>query len=86
MKNIKRSLFNMINTYRNQVSEKIRAETKHERKGKDQQNIIIFQAKAYITKIDNLIILFIMNIKRTGDYALIHKIETLKKNKIYKKS
>ena len=49
-------------------------------------NIIIFQAKAYIAEIDNLIILFIMNIKRTDNYALIRKIETLKKNKIYKKS
>ena len=34
---------------------------------------------------DNLIILFTMNIKRTDDYALIPKIETLKKNKMYKK-
>ena len=48
--------------------------------------ISFFQAKAYITEIDNLIILFIMNIKRTDDYALIRKIETFKKNKIYKKS
>ena len=27
-----------------------------------------------------------MNIKRTDDYALVCKIETLKKNKIHKKS
>ena len=36
--------------------------------------------EAYTTEIDNLIILFTMNIKRTDDYALIRKIETLKKN------
>ena len=35
------------------MSERIRAETMHERKCKEQQNIIIFQAKAYITEIDN---------------------------------
>ena len=40
----------------------LRAETMHERKDNEQQNILIFQAKAYITEIDNLIILFIMNI------------------------
>ena len=44
-----------------------------------------FYAKAYKTEIDNLIILFIMNTKRTDDYALIRKIETLKKNKTHKK-
>ena len=58
----------------------------HERKDNEQQNIILFQAKAYITEIDYLIILFIMNIKRTDDYALIRKIEVLTKNKIFKKS
>ena len=57
-----------------------------ERKDNEQQNIIVLQAKAYISEIDNLIIIFIMNIKRTDDYVLICKIETLKKNKIYKKS
>ena len=67
------------------MCEKIKAETIHERKGNEQQNRI-FQTKAYITEIDNLIILFIMNIKRTDDYALIRKIETLKKNKLCKKS
>ena len=68
------------------MSERIRAETIHERKDNEQQYIIIFQAKAYITEVDNLIVLFIMNMKRTDDYALIYKIETLKKNKIHKKS
>ena len=34
----------------------------HERKDDEQQNIIFFQAKACITEIDNLIILFIINI------------------------
>ena len=63
-----------INIYRNEISEKIRAETIHERKDNEQQNIIIFQAKACVTEIDNLTILFIMNIKRTDDYALINKI------------
>ena len=58
----------------------------HDRKDNEQQNIIFFQAKAYIAEIDNLIILLIMNIKRKDDYALIHKIETLRKNKIHKKS
>ena len=58
----------------------------HERKDNDEQTIIIFQVKACITDIDNLIVLFIMNIKRTDDYALIRKIEILKKNKIHKKS
>ena len=53
-----------INIYRNGISERIRAETIHKRKGNEQQNIIIFQAKGYITEIDNLIILFAMNIKR----------------------
>ena len=52
------------------MSKRIRAETIHERKNNYQQNII-FQAKAYITEIDNSIILFIMNAKRTDDYALI---------------
>ena len=64
----------------------IKAEIIHERKDNEQQNIIIFQAKAYVTEMDNLISLFIMNIKRTDNYALICKIETLKKNEIYKKS
>ena len=63
-----------INIYRNGFGERIRAETIHERKDNKQQNIIIFQTKADITKIDNLIILFIMNIKRIDDYSLIHKI------------
>ena len=58
----------------------------HERKDNEQQNIIIFQVKAYIREIDNLIILFILNIKRTDDYVWISKIETLKKNKIHKNS
>ena len=57
----------------------------HERKDNEQQNIINFQFKAYITEKDNSIILFIMNIKRINDYVLIRKIETLMKNKIYKK-
>ena len=48
--------------------------------------ISIFLAKAHITEINNLNILFTMNIKRTDAYALISKIETLKKNKIHKKS
>ena len=56
-----------------------RNENMDERKDNEQQNIITFQAEAYITEVDNLIILFIMNIKRTDDYALIHKIEILKK-------
>ena len=43
------------------MSERIRAETVHEKKkDNEQQNIISFQAKAYITEIDNLII-FICN-------------------------
>ena len=46
----------------------------HERKDIEQQNIIIFQAKACVTKIDNLTILFEMNIKRTYDYSLIRKM------------
>ena len=46
-------------------------------KDNEQQNIIFFQVKAYITEIDNLIILLIMNIKRIDDYALLCKIETL---------
>ena len=33
-----------------------------------------FQAKTQITEIDNLIDLFIMNIKRTDNYALIKKL------------
>ena len=46
-----------------------------------------FKLKHILQKqINNLIILFTMNIKRTDDYALIRKIETLKKNKIHKKS
>ena len=56
----------------------------HERKDNEQQNII-FQAKAHITEMDKLIILLIMSIKRTDDYALIGKIKTLQKNKIDKK-
>ena len=36
--------------------------------------ISIFQVKACVTEIDNLTILFMMNIKRTDDYSLIHKI------------
>ena len=36
--------------------------------------ISILQAKAYITEINNLIILFIMNIKRTDDYALTRNV------------
>ena len=59
---------------------------KKKKKKNEQQNIIIFQVKAYIREIDNLIILFMMNVKRTHDYALIHKIESLKKNKMHKKS
>ena len=58
----------------------------HERKDNEQQDIIVFKAKAYIKETDNLIILFIKNIKRTDDCALVCKIETPKKNKIYKKS
>ena len=50
------------------MSERIKAETTHERKDNEQQNIF-FQAKADITEIDNLIILFILNIKRSDDYA-----------------
>ena len=46
----------------------------HERKVDEQQNIIIFQAKACVTEIDDLTILFRMNIKRTDDYSLIRKI------------
>ena len=57
-----------------------------ERKDNEQQNIISFQAKIYITDIDNIIILFLMNIKRTDGHALILKIETLAKNKIHEKS
>ena len=72
--------------YRNEISERIRAETIHERKDNELQNIIIFQAKAYITEIDNLTVLFIMNIKRTDEYAFIRKMEPLKENKIHKKS
>ena len=59
--------FKYINIYRNEISERIRAETMHERKDNGQQNIIILQAKAYITEIGNLIILFIMKIKTTDD-------------------
>ena len=49
-----------INTYRNEINKRIRAETIHERKDNEQQNILIFQAKAYITETDNLIILFML--------------------------
>ena len=63
-----------INIYRNEISERIRAETIHERKDNEQQKIILFQAKACITEIDNLIILLIMNTKTRDDYALTRKI------------
>ena len=63
-----------INTYRNEISERIIAETMYERKDNEQQKIIIFHAKAYITETDDLIILFVMNIKTTDDYALNCKI------------
>ena len=66
------------------MSERIGAEITQERKDIEQN--IIFQVEAYITEIDNLIILFLMNIKRADDYILIRKIETLKKNKIYEKN
>ena len=79
-------IYEIYKHMQNEIRERIRAETIHERKDYEHQNIIIFQAKAYIKKIDNLIILFITNIKRTDDYALVRKIETLKKNRICKKS
>ena len=44
------------------------------KKDNEQKNIIIFQAKACVTEIDNLTILFIMNIKRIDDYSLTQKI------------
>ena len=54
-----------MNIYRNEISQRIRSETMNERKNNEQQNVTIFQAEAYITEIDKLIILFIMNIKKT---------------------
>ena len=44
----------------NEISERIRAETIHERKNNEQQKIIIFQTKAYITETDNFIVLFML--------------------------
>ena len=44
-----------------------------ERKDNEQQNIIIFQAKACVTEIDNLTISFTMNVIRKDDHSLIRK-------------
>ena len=48
--------------YGNENSDRIRAEIIHERKNNEQQNIIIFQARACITEIDTLIILFLFHL------------------------
>ena len=39
-----------MNIYKNEISERIRPVTMHERKDNEQQNIIIFQAKAYVCR------------------------------------
>ena len=46
--------------YRNEINERKRSETTHERKDNVHQSIIIFQAKACNTETDK----FIMNIKK----------------------